>query len=1266
MCFSILTVIAAILPFITPLLAQTSCSALLPYPGMQYLTGAQLALYKLTNPCSVQCKPGYYGDLCTPVPAISTTPQGPWNEAGYYTSGVGVLQTMSLSVSTYVSQISFTSSDSLLVGLANQQYASSNLVMISLSKRQESEILSAATLGYMLDALTVRYGQVFIARAKTANGPYDISSLTGQLQVGPYSTELLMPIKIRAAIIEVFLDKGMNTTFVYTTTNNANQLYACYPNGTATLWLTREGVTGVVCGMNCPNTVYVSVQNTILQVTSTSSTPLVTNGVLSASTLINCITSAPELNTILYRTSTYVQQISIGTSANTNYNALLTLSNPTTECSQCCSLDISDSNALIILVENGIVNTVESMQQPCPPGTTSVAVVSTSAAACVACPDPPTFAYLDADSTTCQWHCTAGYIQIGNQCVTTQLTPCPPYFNAHSTGLCAPSPMPWAPAGSYLVSVNLTAESSTYATFLSYPASGLVKYPPYVVTAGGAMAFLGMTGNLYASPYNAYAWRVLSLTLPTIYTNPCQYTASNNYYLLFQKGQYLWVGLSIRGSSVQHCMWALNVSSVLSSGAVSTRVTQSQFWTLPSQVCSIAPGDTGFTYILLCDVNYVLQTQFAAGGGAGQFTLLTGQLESGYEDGPLSTALFSGPTSIVYYEQRLFVADTQNCIIREVDLIRSQTSTIAGVPGVCERENGATTGLLYPTNLSLTAFDGFLLFLDQGSTETVPTIRQLHADTGYVCTIKTSPMSQVTTLLGFTDRIVVLDSITGAYIELFAVPALCPNGTAALEGNAMAAGMCLTCGAGTFSNGAACLPCSQVSCYKAGQRPIQCSGNTNSYCGQCSNKPTSSPSAYTGPAQSYDGWVNCPWVYLPPCPVGYYQNQTVCVACPLWSTTQTAGATGISQCACINGNWAGVSQFTCVVPSPYTAMPQVCQVLVECPSFTQPTFPFPIISSCTSSALDSIQGVCLCLPGQYIAQIYPKVCSSCPSGLYSPGGQFCSQCPPYAVPAWDGSSCQCAAGTYNAAVATAQLICVCSQGAGYDPLSGCMQCLQNTFNADTLILSSTPWLQSKACEACPAGTWSARGQTGCEACAEGQYRDISMASCADCPSGQYATDATTELSCTACASTCNGLLQTPCPTDTSLYICKTCPPPRNFSDFNGVDNCATSCWDGYYELDGECVECTQYNSTSCPAGNYLIECSPYADSSCAPCVNATMPLYNSEWIPLDPDSDEPSLGCHWRCSEGYKANQIAWSGTGFAVWSCSRDGTFSMSNMFTV
>ena len=75
--------------------------------------------------------------------------------------------------------------------------------------------------------------------------------------------------------------------------------------------------------------------------------------------------------------------------------------------------------------------------------------------------------------------------------------------------------MPWAQAGSYLVSVNLTDVSSAYATFISFPASGLAKY---LHTLQLAMSFLGVTENLYDSPYYADIWRVLSLCLPTIHT----------------------------------------------------------------------------------------------------------------------------------------------------------------------------------------------------------------------------------------------------------------------------------------------------------------------------------------------------------------------------------------------------------------------------------------------------------------------------------------------------------------------------------------------------------------------------------------------------------------------------------------------------------------------------------------------------------------------------------------------------------------------------
>ena len=348
----------------------------------------------------------------------------------------------------------------------------------------------------------------------------------------------------------------------------------------------------------------------------------------------------------------------------------------------------------------------------------------------------------------------------------------------------------------------------------------------------------------------------------------------------------------------------------------------------------------------------------------------------------------------------------------------------------------------------------------------------------------------------------------------------------------------------------------------------------------------------------------------------------------------------------------------CVIPSPYnTSLPGACAPLSNCALRASPAFPFPLIPTCTASGLDSYLGVCVCLPGQYIAQVFPKVCLSCPSYLYGPDGVTCLRCPPYAVPTMDGTGCRCVTGTVDASVSSQDLQCVCGVGSSFST-NGCVKCQANTFGTGSMPLSSTPWLQSKKCVPCPAGTFSGVGQGACQACPDGKYREAGMDVCVDCQQGQYATDASSGASCTDCAGSCGGRLQTPCPTDGTLYVCTDCPPIRQNASYNGVDNCASACWDGYYELDGKCTPCTDFDATTCTNGSYLKACGDFYDAECLPCVNGSKPEYFSQW---HAEVFGPSLSCAWECVEGYNARQIA-----PGLWECASADEWSLWDLFTV
>lgn len=1239
---------------------QSGCSVIMPYPGMTYLTPTQLNLYKLTDPCSVMCKPGYFGDSCLLISNVSRVTQGPWNVEGYYTSAVGAVKNMALSLSNQYTGVSFTGSDSTLVGLYNSQLFFSGLKLISLSSQTTINMLSMP----FLDAVQVRYGQIFVARSTNTNnpelGPFEISVVKGP----PYTLVPYMNISLRAANIEIFQDKGTHTAFVFSISSKSEyQLRACYPNNTCNLWYTANSpISSMACGMDCPHAVYIALQKSIHRVSSAGATVVITSPFL-----INCMASSPALNTLLYRTGATVQQLSLGangTSASGRYYPnVMTIGVYTGVCTgTCCSLDISDSGALIMLVEDGLIQMVESIQMPCPNWQTSKSFVSTSVSDCVACPAAPTNGYLIPGSSTCSWRCSNGFTKLGSQCVSLPTQPCPRYF--YSAGwACLPSGMPWAPGGYYRVKVNSSQVGYIKPPSINYFGyvfgAGTAVIPPYVVSMGPTVSFASMTMNLYGAMANSNAWLVMTVRLPYIAQEQCGNNINNDFYYLMQQGGVLWVGFFMRtgneGKYEKHCLWGLDVSK--SAQNITTPVNVSGSWSVGGYICSATGDGAGNAYVIQCGTNFVSKAPFGGGG----LTVVAGQSVKGYLDGPVLLGLFNLPSSVVYYNQRLFVADTGNCVLREVDLVRGGLATVAGMIGVCERLDdrigGTVAGLVYPTNLTLTVYPGVFLFSDKGTLETTPTIRQYNADSGSVLTIQASVIPGVTSLAGFGDRVHVHAQSTGAYYEAVALSAKCPEGSISQQGGAQSIEECLACFGGFYSNGSVCLACSAPVCPGVGQRVLPCGAASDAKCGACANKPNGS--IYTGPAEAYDGYVECPWAYIPPCPVGYYQNGTqACVVCPDWSTTAKSNSTSLNQCQCRNGMMVNGG---CVIPSPYnTSLPEACPVLTSCASVSVPTFPFPLTPSCTSPGLDTYLGVCVCLPGQYIAQVFPKVCLPCPSHLYSPDGTTCIRCPPYAVPTMDGTACRCVSGTVDVSVSSKNLLCVCGTGSGFST-NGCVKCQANTYGPGTVTLSSTPWFQYKFCVQCLPGTFSGVGEETCQQCQSGQYREARMSSCMDCNKGQYATDPARADSCTDCLESCGGRLQTPCPTDGKLYVCADCPPIRANAYYSGGDNCATVCMKGFYEryeTNGDCAPCTAFNATTCPAGNYVRDCGSYFDSECLPCVNGTKPEYYSKWYA---EFGAPGLSCSWECIKGYTARQLA-----PGLWECAGVEEWSAWDLFTV
>ena len=1234
--------------------AVSNCVSAMPYANMQYLTATQLTKYRLTDNCSITCQAGYYGEFCEPNTQYADIPQAPWNSNGYFSVGNGILKTMTLDVST-LTQISYTSSDNTLVGLYNMLFSKSALILVSLNSRTTKTVLTPP-IGGSIDALQVRNGKIFVSRSATFNGPYDISILTGDLQTGPYGTALFMPITHHARMIEIVEDKGMNTSFIYT---QSNQVMACTPDQVCQQWYSGSGVTGMVCGIDCPLSIYISVSQSVLKLTDTGSS-ITTSTLVSHSTNINCLASVPRLNTFLYRVDKTVRQFSSTATKTSTYDALLTL---TARTQSVCSLDISESNTQIILAESGLINTLETLQQPCEYQSTSPAVVSTSPSACQPCPLPPENAYLVVGSPTCQWQCYQGYTRMVSQCVSAIPPPCPARYS-NVGGTCLPSVMPWAAPGNYVSGVYNSQQKQ-----IGTGVSGLAF--PIKMASGGGLSFMASGQGLYVSSTYGASWQELTPTLSSSPTFQCSYNRNNKYTMLGYQRKILMVGFVLRGvDPTQHCLWALDASALVATRVLTAQPIQIQYWTLGGQLCSVALGTTRAVYLLFCKTNYIMKTSL----DGERPTVLAGQTRAGYVEGDLQASWFNAPSSLVFYNQRLYVADTGNCLIREIDVVRDRTSVAAGRPGVCQSKDGINSGLKPLSALTPTEYDGFFLFIDQGSNEIFPYLRQFHAHTYQVQTIRMLSLQTVSMLLSFADRIqVAYGEDSNSIYDIRVNTSECPIGTMSGEGNAFAASECLACGSGFYSSGGACVSCSQPACAAAGQRLVLCSGNNDSYCGQCSNKPRDELSNYTGPASSYDSGSDCPWVYLPPCPLGMYsaavsgvytpnQTVTVCVNCPQWSNTSSRGITSITQCNCL-GNGALAADQTCVVPSPFVNTPAVCRSLSPCSAAAYSQFPFPIRVTCSASIMDTPFGVCRCQPGEYISQIYPKKCSTCPAHLYSPQGESCQRCPPFGEPSLDSSACRCVANTVDIDLAEDTIVCVCQKGRGFNTKDGCFICAANKYSNSALTLSNTPWMQAKACWSCAPGTWSYAGASECLPCPVGTYRDASMQQCAQCTAGQYATDPTTSQSCTQCKGECKGRKQTPCPTDSRLYVCTDCPPVRANAAPNGKDNCATSCVEGFYELDSECARCARFNATSCPTGSILIQCGPYSDAACAPCANESKPLYYSQYVEAH---SGPSTSCAWECIQGYTARSSAWVGDGTDIWVCAKESAWSIFDLFTV
>jgi hypothetical protein len=390
---------------------------------------------------------------------------------------------MTLDVSNIYS-IQYTKRDSVLVGIYNAGFINSVVSEISLYGRTITPILYATPSG-TLDALVVRKGVVYVARAVSGVG-YDIATLE--------STQIsnLLTIQTKAVLIEVCTDKGTVTYFVY----GSGKVSAYYPSGAYTPWITIGTITGMISGPDC-QTLYASSNSNIIRINSAGYTTL-----KATSSTIYCLTGVPEINVLIYKSKSNMWQINLGTGSTSSIPLGITQTQEVV-----CSSDVSEQNNQILIVQNGVIRTLEAIQEPCPFGQTSPPLLCNSSSQCVDCPPLPSNSYRMEGSVECGWLCQLGYKRVGSKCIG-QVIPCPSNYRGPG---CTPSVLPWADQGMYVTTKGFSSQ-------LSLP----TKSPLYLLTMEGSV-ILVVPGQFFLS--DGIGWTPLTLTFSA---SSCSYSDQNS------------------------------------------------------------------------------------------------------------------------------------------------------------------------------------------------------------------------------------------------------------------------------------------------------------------------------------------------------------------------------------------------------------------------------------------------------------------------------------------------------------------------------------------------------------------------------------------------------------------------------------------------------------------------------------------------------------------------------------------------------------------
>ena len=117
----------------------------------------------------------------------------------------------------------------------------------------------------------------------------------------------------------------------------------------------------------------------------------------------------------------------------------------------------------------------------------------------------------------------------------------------------------------------------------------------------------------------------------------------------------------------------------------------------PGKVASDA--DSSRLFITDSNNNRILILKINTNGDEAVVEEVIGKSTVGTKDGTYSEAEFFRPQGITFYKDKLYVADTENHLIREIDLMTKQVKTIAGL-GYQSKEYGIISGKASETALN--------------------------------------------------------------------------------------------------------------------------------------------------------------------------------------------------------------------------------------------------------------------------------------------------------------------------------------------------------------------------------------------------------------------------------------------------------------------------------------------------------------------------------------------------------------------------------------